>query len=108
MGDAEVHTALAHGFIVAVKAFVLSKEQANHLARGINNCPMEGAGGISAKPFIGGGINLDELSWMGLAYAGESGNEFFSFGGFQTLHFLVYWKEQNRKYGFQNLRTVSL
>ncbi len=124
MRDTKVHTALAHRLEVAIKAFVLCEEKTDDIARGIINCPMEGVFRVSAKPFIGSSIYLDELAgvWFSrppgcgfrvrrgvvFASAGVSGDGFFSFWGFQNLHFLVYWKVQNRKERFQNLRAVCL
>ena len=86
--DAKVHAALTHGFQITVKAFVLGKEQADHVAGGIINGAMQSILGIATKPFVRRSINLYELSRMRLSFPAMCAvTNFFLFGAFKTSIF---------------------
>ena len=86
--DAKVHAALTHGFQITVKAFVLGKEQADHVAGGVINGSMQSILGIAAKPFVRRSVNLYQLSGMRLSFpAMGTVTDFFLFGAFKTCIF---------------------
>ena len=64
--DAEIRAALTHGFQITVKAFILCQEKSDDLPGSIIDSTMKGVFDISPKPLVRRGIDLDELSGMGL------------------------------------------
>ena len=107
--DAEIRAALTHGFQITVKAFILCQEKSDDLPGSIIDSTMKGVFDISPKPLVRRGIDLDELSGMGLTFAPMCAvSDFFLFRAFKTSIFLVYWKEQSRKVEFRNLQRVYL
>ena len=86
--DAKIHAALTHGFQITVKAFVLGKEQADHVAGSIINGTMESIFSIAAKPFVRRSVNLYQLSGMGLSFPMMGAvTDFFLFGAFKASIF---------------------
>ena len=67
--DAEIRAALTHGFQITVKAFILCQEKSDDLPGSIIDSTMKGVFDISPKPLVRRGIDLDELSGMGLTFA---------------------------------------
>ena len=67
--DAEIRAALTHGFQINVKAFILCQEQSDDLPGSIIDSTMKGGFDISPNPLVRRGIELDELSGMGLTLA---------------------------------------
>lgn len=84
----KIRTALAHGFQITVKTFVLCHEKPDDLPGGIVNGAMEGISDGAAKPFVRGGIDLDELTGMRFSFAPMGAvADFFLFGAFKTSIF---------------------
>lgn len=106
--DAEIRAALTHGFQITVKAFILCQEKSDDLPGSIIDSTMKGVFDISPKPLVRRGIDLDELSGMGLTFAPMCAVSDFFFLGLSKPAFLVYWKEQSRKVEFRNLQRVYL
>lgn len=77
-----------HGFQITMKAFILSKEQADYTAGGIINGTVQSVFGLAAKPFKRCSIDLNELAGMGFAFpAVGTVPDFFLFGAFKTCIF---------------------
>ena len=71
-----------------MKAFILSKEQADYAAGGIINGTVQSVFGLAAKPFKRCSIDLNELAGMGFAFpAVGTVPDFFLFGAFKTCIF---------------------
>ena len=86
--DAKVHTALTHSFQIPVKAFILGKEQSDHVAGSIINGAVQSVFGLVAKPFVWRSVNLDQLSGMWLTFPAMGAvTDFFLFGAFKTSIF---------------------
>ena len=80
--DAEIRAALTHGFQITVKAFILCQEKSDDLPGSIIDSTMKGVFDISPKPLVRRGIDLDELSGMGLTFAPMCAvSDFFLFTG---------------------------
>ena len=106
--DAKICTALPQGFQVTIKAFILCKEEPTICLEASSMAPWRGY--FTGSPNHSYGIASIWIScpgW-GSVFGGGYSAGFFPFWGFQSLHFLVYWKEQNRKGRFRNLLRVYL
>ena len=86
--DAEIRAALTHGFQITVKAFILCQEKSDDLPGSIIDSTMKGVFDISPKLRVRRGIDLDELSGMGLTFAPMCAvSDFFLFRAFKTSIF---------------------
>ena len=95
LGDAEVEAALAHHFQVSKQAFILGHIKPDNIASSIIDSAMKGIFEISAKPFIRSGVNLDELSGMGLTFTPVGTvADFFFMGLFIPALFSILEREE--------------